>query len=220
MFQYSTPHFTKGPPMIRILGRPNSVNVQKVMWAAAEIGVSVDQHNIGGVFGGNTTDDYLAKNPNGRVPTLVDGDFVLWESHAIVRYLSEVHGTTPWYPESAEDRGLCSQWMDWYTAHVHPAMTVIFWQLIRTSDEERDNAAVAKAVTDVAHEWAILDKHLGNHAYILGDELTMGDVPLGCAAYRWHTMDIERTNLPNLKRWWDSLAARNAYKEHVMLPLT
>lgn len=206
--------------MIKILGRPNSVNVQKVMWTAAEIGVSVDRHDIGGAFGGNDTDDYLEKNPNGRVPTLVDGDFVLWESQAIVRYLSESHGTAPWYPASAQDRGLCGQWMDWYIANLHPAMTVMFWQLIRTSDADRNNAAVAAAAVDAAKEWAILDKHLENNTYLLGDELTMGDVPLGCAAYRWHTMDIQRPNLPNLKRWWDSLAARDAYKKHVMLPLT
>ena len=99
-------------------------------------------------------------------------------------------------------------------------MTVMFWQLIRTSDADRNNAAVATAAVDAAKEWAILDKHLENNAYLLGDELTMGDVPLGCAAYRWHSMDIERPELPNLKRWWDSLVARDAYKKHVMLPLT
>ena len=206
--------------MIKILGRPNSVNVQKVMWTAAEIDVYVDRQDIGGAFGGNDTEDYLAKNPNGRVPTLVDGDFVLWESQAIVRYLSERHGAAPWYPETLQDRGLCSQWMDWYIANLHPAMTVMFWQLIRTSDADRNNAAVATAAVDAAKEWAILDKHLENNAYLLGDELTMGDVPLGCAAYRWHSMDIERPELPNLKRWWDSLVARDAYKKHVMLPLT
>ena len=206
--------------MIKILGRPNSVNVQKVMWTAAEIGVNVDRQDIGGAFGGNDTEDYLAKNPNGQVPTLVDGDFVLWESQAIVRYLSESYGVAPWYPASLKDRGLCSQWMDWYIANLHPAMTVMFWQLIRTSDADRNNAAVATAAVDAAKEWAILDKHLENNAYLLGDGLTMGDVPLGCAAYRWHSMDIERPDLPNLKRWWDSLAARDAYKKHVMLPLT
>ena len=206
--------------MIKILGRPNSINVQKVMWAAAEIGVSVDRQDIGGPFGGNTTDDYLAKNPNGRIPTLVDGDFILWESQAIVRYLFEVSGTTPWYPASTKDRGLCNQWMDWYIANLHPSMTAIFYELIRTHEAERNNATVATALVEATKEWSILDKHLKNKAYVLGDELTMGDVPLGCAAYRWHTLDIKRPNLPNLKRWWESLAERDAYKKHVMLPLT
>ncbi|NQW00442.1 MAG: glutathione S-transferase family protein [Rhodospirillales bacterium] len=206
--------------MIQILGRPNSVNVQKVMWSAAEIGISVDRHDIGGAFGGNDTADYLSKNPNGRVPTLVDGDFILWESNAIVRYLSEAHGASPWFPDSLEERALCNQWMDWYISTLHPSMTVIFWQLIRTPDKDRDYAGLAAAIEEAGLFWAMLDKHLANHAFVVGDDLTMGDVPLGCAAYRWHSMEIARPDLPNLKRWWQSLAARDAYKQHVMLPLT
>lgn len=206
--------------MIKILGRPNSVNVQKVMWCAAELDVPVDRHDVGGAFGGNNTEDYLAKNPNGRVPTLVDGDFVLWESNAIVRYLSETEGTAPWYPETAQDRALCSQWMDWYQTTLHASMTVIFWQLIRTPEAEMDHAGLAAAIEEASGIWAMLDKHLENRKFIIGDELTMGDVPVGCAAYRWHTMDIERPDLPHLKRWWDTLAEREVYQQHVMLPLT
>ena len=206
--------------MIQILGRPNSVNVQKVMWAAAEIGVPVNRHDIGGAFGGNDTKDYLQKNPNGRVPTLVDDEFVLWESNTIVRYLSETHGTSAWYPETPQDRALCGQWMDWYLTTLHASMTVIFWQLIRTAPEDQNHAAISEAIEEASAGWTILDEHLKNHPYILGDALTMGDVPLGCSAYRWHAMNIDRPDLPNLKRWWESLASRDAYKEHVMLPLT
>lgn len=206
--------------MIQILGRPNSVNVQKVMWCAAETGVSVDRHDIGGAFGGNTTDAYLSKNPNGRVPTLVDGDFVLWESNAIVRYLSETHGASPWYPENAKDRGLCGQWLDWYLTTLHGPMTVIFWQLIRTSEEDRDHGALKAAIKEASEVWAMLDSHLADQKFVVGDNLTMGDVAVGCSAYRWHTMDVDRPDLPNLKRWWDSLAERQAYQQHVMLPLT
>ena len=82
--------------MVRVLGRANSINVQKVMWLAAEIGLDVERVDVGGAFGGNDTADYLAKNPNGRVPVLEDGDFVLWESNAIVRYLTEKYGSAPW----------------------------------------------------------------------------------------------------------------------------
>lgn len=206
--------------MIQILGRPNSVNVQKVMWCAAELDVEIDRHDIGGAFGGNTTDDYLSKNPNGRVPTLVDGDFVLWESNAIVRYLSETQGSAPWFPDTSQDRALCHQWMDWYLTALHAPMTVIFWQLIRTSDADRDHASLDAAVKEASGIWAMLDKHLADQKFVVGDTLTMGDVPVGCSAYRWHTMDVDRPDLPNLKRWWDSLAERDVYQQHVMLPLT
>lgn len=206
--------------MIQILGRPNSVNVQKVMWSAAEIGVPVERHDIGGAFGGNNTEDYLSKNPNGIVPTLVDGDFVLWESNSIVRYLSEAHGSAPWFPTSVEDRAHCSQWLDWYLTTLHAPMTTIFWQLVRTSAEDRDQAALDAAVVNAGKLWAKLDNHLASRSYVTGDALTMGDVAVGCAAYRWHAVDITRPDLPNLKRWWDDLASRDAYQQHVMLPLT
>ncbi len=206
--------------MITILGRANSVNVQKVMWCAAEIGVDVTRSNIGGAFGGNDTSDYLANNPNGKIPTLIDDDFVLWESNVIVRYLSEEYGTSPWHPGTTRERALAGQWMDWYLTTLHPFMTIIFWQLIRTSDEDRDHLAISSATDEAANLWAILNDHLANNQYILGSNLSMADVPLGCAAYRWFEMDVDRPDLVHLARWQRSLAERPAYRQHVMLPLT
>ena len=131
--------------MLRVLGRRTSVNVQKVMWLAAELDLEIERVDIGGPFGGNDDPDYLSKNPNGLVPTLEDGDFILWESHSILRYISEKYGRSPWSPEDETGRALASQWMDWYLTKLHPHMTVIFWQLIRTAPEDRDVDAVALA---------------------------------------------------------------------------
>jgi len=206
--------------MIKILGRANSVNVQKVMWCAAELEISVERRDIGGAFGGNDTDEYLSANPNGKIPTLIEDDFVLWESNTIVRYLCEQHGTAPWFPESAKSRGLASQWMDWYLTSLHAFMTVIFWQLIRTSPEDRDDLAIRSAVEQGSAVWAILDQHLADRDFILGDSPSMADIPVGCAAYRWHEMDIDRPDLVNVKRWAERLADRETYRQHVMLPLT
>lgn len=206
--------------MIKILGRPNSVNVQKVMWCAAELRVAVDRSDIGGPFGGNNTADYLSNNPNGKIPTLIDGDYVLWESNAIVRYLCDQYGSAPWQPESAKDRGHASQWMDWYLTSMHGPMTTIFWQLIRTSDADRNHEAIGAAVTEASALWAILDQHLETRDYILGDTPSMADIPLGCAAYRWHSMQFDRPDLVNLKAWWDRLVSREVYRENVMIPLS
>ena len=206
--------------MIRILGRANSVNVQKVMWCAAELGVEVDRKDVGGAFGGNDTDDYLAANPNGKIPTLIDDEFVLWESNAIVRYLCERQGSAPWFPQTPRDRGHASQWMDWYLTSLHPFMTIIFWQLIRTSAGDRDNLAVQSATEQATAFWTMLDGHLTNRDFVLGNSPSMADIPVGCAAYRWHEMDVDRPDLDNLKNWWERLAARPLYREHVMLPLT
>jgi glutathione S-transferase len=190
------------------------------MWCAAEIGLDVTRSDIGGAYGGNDTRDYLARNPNGKIPTLIDDDYVLWESNAIVRYLSEQYGSAPWFPETVRDRGLASQWMDWYLTSLHPFMTIIFWQLIRTAPEERDALAIQSAGEEAGALWSILDAHLATSRYVLGDQPGMADVPLGCAAYRWFELDIERPDLPHLSDWQHRLAERPAYHQHVMLPLT
>jgi len=206
--------------MVRVLGRANSINVQKVMWLAQEIGLSVDRVDVGGTFGGNDKADYLAKNPTGKIPTLEDGDFVLWESNSIVRYLAEKYGKSPWQPADDAVRHHASQWMDWYISSLHAHMTVIFWQLIRTAPEKRDNAAVAKAVEQASGLWRMLDGHLADNAYVTGNDISIGDIPVGCAAYRWHTMDLDRPDLANLRAWYDRLNQRPAFQQHVMLPLT
>jgi len=206
--------------MIEILGRANSVNVQKVTWCAAELGLDVERKDIGGQFGGNDTADYLAKNPNGRIPTLIDNGFILWESNSIVRYLCETYGRDSWQPADPKVAALANQWMDWYLTTLHAPMTTLFWGLIRTVPEEQDWTAINKAAEDSAQIWSILDRHLADREFVTGEQLTMGDIPIGCAAYRWHCMDFQRPELPNLKRWWDRLNERPAYREHVMLPLT
>jgi len=207
-------------PVIRVLGRPNSVNVQKVMWCAAELGLPVERTDVGGSFGGNDRPDYLAMNPNGRIPTLLDGDHVQWESNAIVRYLCDRYGSASWQPESAVLRGHASQWMDWYLSSLHPPMTTLFWQLVRTPPGDRDPEATGSALRDCAVLWTILDRHLAGRSFILGDRISMADIPLGCSAYRWHCMDFDRPDLPALKAWWQRLADRPAYRDHVMLPIT
>ena len=99
-------------------------------------------------------------------------------------------------------------------------MTVLFWQLVRTAPEARDHAKIDNAIAECTRKWSMLDRHLENQNYVLGENLSMADIPVGCAAYRWHCMDFARAELPNLRRWWDSLVERVAYKTNVMIPLT
>ena len=211
--------------MIEVLGRANSVNVQKVMWCAAELRLEVTRRDVGGVFGGTDTATYLNGNPNGKIPTLVDDGFVLWESNAIVRYLCEQYGTKEsdtalWFPTTVQQRAQANQWMDWNQTALHAPMTILFWQLIRTAEAARDQEAIAKAIQDSARFWEMLDRHLADSAFVVGERPSMADIPLGCSAYRWHSMSFDRPELVNLKRWWDQLAARRAYQEQVMLPIT
>src|SRR5262249_24988599 len=120
-----------GVVMLKILGRNNSINVQKVMWAIGELGVPHERLDGGGAFGRNKEPDYLAMNPNGLVPTLQEDDgFILWESNTIVRYLAAKHGAGTLEPKDRHERALASQWMDWQYTVAAPAIFDLFWGLV------------------------------------------------------------------------------------------
>ena len=159
--------------MIQLLGRNNSVHTQKVMWCLAEIGLPIERLDVGGAFGGNTDHKYLAMNPNGTVPTLIDGDFVMWESNSIVRYLAQKYGKAPWQPRSLEHAGLAGQWMDWTTNAVIPPVRTLFSVLMRTKPEDRDMGQVRIARRQAIGVFAILNAHLEKQKFVAGDEPMM-----------------------------------------------
>lgn len=206
--------------MFTIYGRNNSINVQKVMWLAGELELAINRLDVGGPFGGNDTPEYLAMNPNGRVPTLDEDGFILWESNSIVRYLGEHYGCEPWWPKDKHLRALANQWMDWYLATMHQPMMVMFLTLIRKKPEDRDMSAVRKANKDAAKLWQLVDNHLSDRDYLTGDNPTMADIPLGVCAYRWFNLDIERPEFRHVESWYDRLRNRPAYSSNVMFPLT
>lgn len=206
--------------MLKILGRNNSVNVIKVLWCAEELGVPFERTDIGGAFGGNDQPDYLAKNPMGRVPTIIDDGLVLWESQTIVRYLAAKHGIGTLASADLGEQAKSEIWMDWYTGHLHAPMTTIFWGLVRTTEADRDLAAIAKAKEEAGALWSILDRHLEGQDYVNGSQLTVGDIPVGAAAFRYYSLVDERPAMPNLDRWYATLGGRPAYKTHAMNPLS
>ncbi|MAH83262.1 MAG: hypothetical protein CBB68_02715 [Rhodospirillaceae bacterium TMED8] len=206
--------------MVHVLGRANSINVQKVVWCITEIGIPFKRSDVGMEFGGNETPEYLQKNPTGLIPTLEDGDFTVWESNTIVRYVSEKFGKGDWLLSSPAERAQASQWMDWYVTAMHAPMTVIFRNLIRTLGSNRDMAEVHAATRTAVKYWTMLDNHLSDKKFVCGDLISIGDIPVGCSVYRWYTMELERPNLPHLYAWFDRLQEREAYRTHVMTPLT
>ena len=109
---------------IKVWGRRNSVNVQKVMWAIGEMNLEFRRYDIGGSFGIN--DNYLKLNPSGTVPTIEDGDFILWESNACVRYLAREYGMGDLYPEDSQKIGLAEQWMDFQASSLYPMFMLMF----------------------------------------------------------------------------------------------
>jgi glutathione S-transferase len=207
--------------MLKVWGRNTSSNVQKAMWAVGELGLENERFDIGGNFGKNREPAYLRMNPNGLVPTLQDGDFILWESNSIIRYLARNHGGGKLEGANPKMIALANQWMDWQLSVVGPAITPAFWGLIRTPEDKRDLAAIAASQSKTIEAMKILDAQLGKTPYVAGDQFTMGDIPVGVMTYRYWQLVPERPELPNLKRWYAGLQKRDAFKNAVeAVPLT
>ena len=206
--------------MIRIWGRTTSSNVQKVMWAVGELGVAHERIDVGREYGGLDTDAYGALNPNRRIPTLEDGDAVVWESNVIVRYLAAKFGSGTLWPVDPATRAVADEWMDWQQTTLAEDMRTVFWGLVRTPEEQRERAKIAAAVESLKEIWARLDRHLRGRAFVAGDHLTMGDIPVGTICYRYHALGVERAPLSNLEAWYERLTSRAPFREHVMLPLS
>ena len=189
---------------LTIWGRANSVNVQKVLWCLRELDLAYERIDAGMAFGKNNEPDYLAMNPNGRVPTLVDGDFVLWESNSIMRYLCLAYGKgSPIYPAAPKQRAGVDRWLDWTLSTLQPVDRPVFWALVRTPPEKRDMVAIQKDADAEAVQWRIVEAQLATRRFIEGDEFTIADIALGAYARRWFGVEgITKPKLPNLERWF------------------
>ncbi len=208
--------------MIQLLGRKNSSNVQTVMVALDELGLPYQRHDVGGPFGKNKDPDYLARNPNGLVPLLSDGDLDVWESNAIIRYLAHRYGPTPLYPTEPAARSHVERWLDWRQTGFGPQIGPVFLAYIRTAPQARDLAALAKAEAGSIGVATMLDAQLARHAYVAGEAFTLADISLIIFAHRYYVLPISiaRPALPHLRAWYEKLAARPTIKPHIELALT
>jgi glutathione S-transferase len=206
--------------MLKIWGRSNSVNVKKVLWAAEELGLPYRRVDAGLHFGVNDTPEYRRMNPTGLVPTIDDDGFVLWESHAIVRYLAAKHGLGTLCPSDLRKRADAERWMDWTHSFSREFQRPLFWPLVRTPPEKRDLKAIEEARQKCAALLAIPDSVLSERRYLAGDHFTMGDIPLGCHVQLWMRLPIERPEHRPLKAWFDRLCERPAFRKIVDIPLS
>ena len=204
--------------MVQIWGRMSSLNVRKVVWAAQETGVPFTRTDAGLAFGIVKTPEYLRLNPNAQVPTLQDGDLVLWESNVIVRYLCARYAPDL-YPQDLAQRFDAERWMDWQQTSLNPAGAPAFIQLFRTPQDKRDPAIISKSVATMTPLLALLDQHLSQRNYLGGDNFGMADIPVACDIHRWFGLPQTRPEFPNLERWFASILARPATRGVLDLPL-
>jgi len=204
--------------MLKIWGRTDSSNVQAAMWCIAELGLPSERIDAGHRFGVNDTPGFLAMNPNGTVPVLQDGDNPpLWETGAILRYLGNRYGSAPFWPEELIARTEVDRWAEWSKINIALGFTMpVFWQVVRTPAERRDPAAIARAVTALETKLRIAEDRLARHAWLVGEDFTLADIQFGHCLYRYYDIDIARGALPALRRYYDRLTERPAYRAHVM----
>ena len=203
--------------MLKLWGRTNSVNVKKALWCIEELGLRYERVDAGMQYGVVNTPAYRKLNPNGLVPTIDDDGFVLWESHAIVRYLAAKHGKL--YPTDLRTRADAERWMDW-TFTFQAAFRPVFWGLVRTAPDKRDAAAIEEGRKKSAELLGYFDAALSGRNYVAGDAFSVGDIPMGCHAQLWMRLPIERPKHPALEAWFGRLLERPAYRKVVDTPLS
>jgi len=206
--------------MLKIWGRLTSINVQKVVWCADELGLPCERIDAGRDFGLVDTPAYREKNPNGLVPVIEDDGFVLWESNAIVRYLAARYGAGSLCPADPHARADADRWMDWQATTFNPTIGPAFWHLIRFAPEKRDDVVVETARAGAEVKLAMLDAHLATHDYVAGSQFTMGDIPLGCSVDRWYKLPLPHETHPHVLRWYAALRSRKGAKQVIELALS
>lgn len=205
--------------MLTLWGRRTSSNVQAVLWCIGELGLDYQLHNAGHRYGVTDTADFLAMNPNGRIPVLCDGDSApLWETGAILRYLAGRYGAPPFWPADGMARAQVDKWAEWSKINVSLGFTPpIFQKLIRTAPSAQDPAAIDRAVASLDRFLDIAEAQLARGRFIAGDDFTLADIQFGHLLFRYFDIPIARPDRPALRRYYDGLTTRPAYREHVMV---
>jgi glutathione S-transferase len=206
--------------MLKIWGRASSSNVQKVLWCCAELDLPFDRVDHGGPFGGNRDPEYLRLNPNGLVPTVIDGDLVMWESNTICRYLAATCSGEHLYPQDPAARTHVERWMDWQLSVVGGPMGQLLFGLIRSKPEAFDHAAIEAARRRALAAWMIVDDAVADRPFLAGAGLSLAEIVLGTQIYRWFNFPIERPEMPNLRAWYGRMAERRGFKQHIQVAIT
>jgi glutathione S-transferase len=201
--------------MLTILGKSSSINVRKVLWTCAEIGIPYQLEQYGSGFLPTATPEFLSLNPNGMVPVVVDDGRSLWESNTICRYLAGKHGRTDLLPAEPMARAQVEKWMDWQATELNNSWRYAFMALVRCSPAHADPAAIAASAAEWNRLMIMLEAHLATSgAYVCGATLSLADIVLGLSLNRWRSAPMERPALPALTTYFDRLSERPGFLTH------
>lgn len=193
---------------LKVLGRISSINVRKVLWTCAELDLHFEHAASDAAL--------LAQNPNALVPVIRDGDFVLWESNAICRYLAGKQPRNTLLPPQPQARALVEQWMDWQATELNTAWRYSFYAVVRHSPTHRDPAAIAASVEAWNGCMRLLDRHFARGGqFITGEFFTLADVAVGLSTHRWLHSPIEKPHLDAVHGYYQRLSVRPAFRAHV-----
>ena len=205
--------------MLTIWGRRSAFNVQKVLWLIDELALEHRHVDAGGSAGGLDAPEFLAMNPHGRIPVIDDGGTVVWESHAILRYLAARYAPGWLWRDDPAERSGVDRWMDWSQTALQPRfLRDVFWGYYRTPPDQRNWPAIGRALDQCAAHFRLLDEVLAEQDFLAGDSFSLADIPAGTCLYRYFELDIERPDVPNVQAWYARLQDQPAYRAPVMLP--
>ncbi|WP_456022358.1 glutathione S-transferase family protein [Pseudomonas protegens] len=199
--------------MLRILGKASSINVRKVLWTCAELQIPFTREDWGSGFKSTNDAQFLALNPCAMVPVIQDGDFTLWESNSIIRYLVSRYDGSQLYPLESMARARIDQWIDWQASELNRSWSYAFLALVRQSLEHQDSTALAAGIKQWSKNMEILDRQLNSTgAYVSGTEFSLADIPIGLSVNRWFETPLEHPHLPAVSAYYDRLSQREGYR--------
>ncbi|WP_028693610.1 glutathione S-transferase family protein [Pseudomonas cremoricolorata] len=198
--------------MLRVMGRTDSINVRKVLWTANELDLAIEQENWGGAFASTKSAEFVDLNPNAMVPVLQDGEFTLWESNSIIRYLANRYGAGRLYPQAAQERARVDQWLDWQAADLNRAWSYSFMALVRRSPAHQDQQAVTASLCEWTRFMAVLDGQLARTgAYVAGQQFSLADIAVGLSVNRWFETPLQHPRLPAVADYYQRLSERPGF---------
>lgn len=201
--------------MLKILGKPTSINVRKVLWLCEELGLPFELEEWGSGYRSTEDPEFLALNPNALVPVIRDGDRVLWESNTICRYLAGREGRIDLLPREPTERARVEQWMDWQATELNNAWRYAFMARVRRSTAHADPAQIEASVGEWNQRMSVLDAQLARTgAYAAGESFSLADIVLGLSVNRWRMTPMERPELPAVAAYLHRLEERPGFRRH------